>query len=109
VTATTTYRIPRLPAAARKAGATTIKRCSRAIFSVGFELEGSDFDAPGKGAAVRDALARTFGVAAVEWGGRQARARSTCSAPCPIRADLDERKRPRGSRLGASCVTRRAG
>ena len=71
---TQTARIPRLPAAARKAGATCIRRCSANVFSVGFELDYSlTNDAPGKGTAVRDALASAFGPdATVTWGGRQA-------------------------------------
>ena len=61
-------------AAARKAGATCIRRCSANVFSVGFELDYSlTNDAPGKGTAVRDALASAFGSdATVTWGGRQA-------------------------------------
>jgi hypothetical protein len=69
----TATRIPRLPVAARKAGATCIRRCSGGVFSVGFELDHSvNNDAPGKGFAVRDALADAFGPdATVTWGGRQ--------------------------------------
>lgn len=70
--ATNTVRIPRLPAAARKAGAVSIRRCSANVFSVGYALEGDDFAAPGKGAAVRDALAAAFGASAeIAWDGEQ--------------------------------------
>lgn len=64
-------RIPALPAAARKAGATSITRCSAHVFSVGFAWDGEDHDAPGRGPAVVAALAARFG-GAVSWGGRQA-------------------------------------
>ena len=71
--ATNNIRIPRLPAAARRAGATSVRRCSANVFSVGFALEGSDHAVPGKGPAVCDALAAAFGSSAtVTWGGRQA-------------------------------------
>lgn len=68
-TDSTSIRLPRLPAAARKAGATSIKRCSGRVFSVGYQIEGIDLDAPGKGPAVVAAL-RAAGWE-VEWGGRQ--------------------------------------
>ena len=38
--ATNIIRIPRLPAAARRAGATSVRRCSANVFSVGFALDG---------------------------------------------------------------------
>ena len=71
--ATNIIRIPRLPAAARRAGATSVRRCSANVFSIGFALVGSDHAVPGKGPAVCDALADAFGPnATVTWGGRQA-------------------------------------
>jgi hypothetical protein len=66
---TSTIRIPRLPAAARKAGATSIERCDPWTFVVGFVLEGTDYSLPGKGPAVVAAL-RAAGWE-VEWKGEQ--------------------------------------
>lgn len=72
-TATKTIKLPRLPAAARNAGATTIIRCSARSFAVGFKLREHDYDAPGHGAAVVNAL-RAWAPegCTVTWGGRQA-------------------------------------
>lgn len=65
-------RIPRLPAAARKAGATQIDRCSANVFVVGFKLHGDDLSQPGHGAAVFAALQAWAGEAfTVEWKGEQ--------------------------------------
>lgn len=72
------YRIPHLPAAARKAGATQIRRCSGNVFSVGYALvraeDGSlDLRAPGNGPAVVAALEKwaAKGGPRVEWAGDQ--------------------------------------
>lgn len=68
-----TFRIPALPAAARKAGATQIARCDRRTFTVGFAIVGEDLDAPGNGPAVEAAL-RAWGENAgfdVSWRGSQ--------------------------------------
>lgn len=66
---TDSVRLPRLPSAARKAGATSIKRCQGSTFAVGFALEGSDYSAPGKGPAVVAALQAAGWT--VEWKGEQ--------------------------------------
>ena len=69
----TSIKLPRLPASARNAGATTITRCSARSFAVGFKLREHDFDAPGHGTAVVNAL-RAWAPegCTVTWGGRQA-------------------------------------
>jgi len=67
-------KLPRLPAAARRAGATTIQRCNSGnTFAVGFALVGTDISAPGNGEAVVAALrAWAKGDFEVSWTGRQA-------------------------------------
>lgn len=62
-------RIPRLSAAAKRAGAVSVKRASANCFHVAYKLEGEDRQAPGCGAAVCEAL-RAQGLE-VEWGGCQ--------------------------------------
>ena len=65
-------KMPRLPAAARKAGATQIARCGYRTFAVGFMQTGDDLDAPGRGQAVVDALRATLGdTFDIEWKGEQ--------------------------------------
>ena len=74
--------LPHIPAAARKAGATSIRRCSAHVFAVGYTTRGvmcakfatrCDLSAPGHGPAVVAALtpwAEARG-ATVEWSGQQ--------------------------------------
>jgi hypothetical protein len=57
------YRIPALPAAARKAGATKIQRTAGDVFAVGFRPDG-DPD------AVFAALVKQHGADAVTWQDR---------------------------------------
>lgn len=69
-------RIPRLPAAARKAGATQIARCSDRVFSVGFKIDGEveseNLGRAGHGPAVAIALVKALGDSfKVEWKGEQ--------------------------------------
>ena len=74
ISRTAAIKLPRLPAAARRAGAVTIQRCiSGNTFAVGFALAGTDTSAPGNGEAVVAAL-RTWakGDFEVSWTGRQA-------------------------------------
>lgn len=68
--------MPRLPAAARKAGATQIARCNTCTFTVGFAIDGDytteNLSRPGRGQAVYDALVAWAGDDyAVEWKGEQ--------------------------------------
>jgi hypothetical protein len=75
VPATNTIRIPRLPTAARKAGATSIRRTSGNVFSIGYAFVGDDHRAPGNGPTVCEALQDTFGPhATVTWDGAQSSA-----------------------------------
>lgn len=70
--ANTTVRMPRLPKAARDAGATKIVRCGKTTFSVGYTLADGDLDQPGNGTAVVAALRTWAGNDfQVEWDGRQ--------------------------------------
>ena len=73
VMTTKTTKLPRLPAKARNAGATSVVRCMRSnLFSVGYRLDGSDCDAPGCGQAVVDSLRDHYGARAdIRWNGKQ--------------------------------------
>lgn len=66
-------RIPAVPAAARRLGATKFTRCvGRDYFALGFKLVGDDTSAPGNGQAIVNALRLHWGDdAEVSWNGRQ--------------------------------------
>jgi len=65
------HPIPRIPAAARKAGATKFARCSERSFNLSFKTDGP-FSDPGNGQAVVDAIKAAMPNAAVTWSGAQA-------------------------------------
>ena len=68
-----TTPMPRLPAAARRAGATKVARTGPHTFNVSFKISENIFDYlnEGHGPAVVRALAAKYGDAAVRWQGSQ--------------------------------------
>jgi hypothetical protein len=66
--------LPRIPAAATRAGARKLQRTGSDMFALGFEIDWSlPTSDPGKGAAVVQALRLHFADRAViTWGGAQA-------------------------------------
>ena len=68
------HPIPRIPSAARKAGATKFARCSDRSFNLSFKLTDGAYSDPGNGQAVVNAIKAAMPNAVVTWSGAQASA-----------------------------------